>query len=225
MSDMILYDNDLADNPTARIPVCLVLDISGSMEGEPIDKLNEGVTMFLKAILEDEVARYSAEISVISFGGVATKVLDFCNVTDQQIPIFKADGGTPMGSAVELALDLLESRKREYQEAGVDYYQPWMVLMTDGQPTEEIDGAVRRTVESINTRKLTIFPIGIGDAADMNVLQSFSPKRSPLKLQGLKFSEFFEWLSQSVSIVSQSIPGEKIELDMEGIKGWADLEI
>ena len=59
----------------------------------------------------------------------------------------------------------------------------------------------------------------------MSVLARFSPKRSPMKLQGLKFKEFFEWLSQSVSVVSQSIPGEKIELDIEGLKGWADLEI
>lgn len=47
--------------------------------------------------------------------------------------------------------------------------------------------------------------------------------RSPLKLKGLKFREFFEWLSQSVSTTSQSIAGESISLDFEGIKGWAEL--
>lgn len=225
MTDLILYDQDLADNPTARIPVCLVLDTSSSMEGLPINELNEGVTMFMNEILKDEITRYSAEISVVTFGGTVNKVLDFGNLEDQKIPIFSANGGTPMGEGVETTLDLLDERKKEYQKAGVDYFQPWMILMTDGQPTDSIETAVTQTCDLIENRKLTIFPIGIGDSVDMSVLARFSPKRSPMKLQGLKFKEFFEWLSQSVSAVSQSIPGEKIELDTEGLKGWADLEI
>ena len=59
--------------------------------------------------------------------------------------------------------------------------------------------------------------------ADMNVLAQFSPKRAPLKLQGLNFRAFFEWLSQSVVRTSQSTPGEKIQLDMDGIKSWVEL--
>ena len=74
-----------------------------------------------------------------------------------------------------------------------------------------------------NNRKLSIFPIGIGEDANMDVLARFSPKRGPLKLQGLKFRQFFEWLSQSVSRTSQSIPGESVPLDVDGIKGWAEL--
>ena len=57
----------------------------------------------------------------------------------------------------------------------------------------------------------------------MNILSQFSPKRSPLRLQGLKFKEFFQWLSKSVSKTSQSIPGESIKLDLEDIKGWGTL--
>ena len=57
----------------------------------------------------------------------------------------------------------------------------------------------------------------------MPLTKMFSPNRPPLKLKGLNFQEFFEWLSQSVSRVSQSTPGDKVELDIEGIKGWAQL--
>lgn len=38
-----LREEDLADNPEKRLAVCLCLDCSGSMQGEPIDKLNEGI--------------------------------------------------------------------------------------------------------------------------------------------------------------------------------------
>ena len=85
-----------------------------------------------------------------------------------------------MGEAVNLALDCLEKRKQEYQEKGVDYYRPWIVLMTDGAPAgsnpAELECAVQRTVELVNPKKLTIFPIGIGDEADMDTLARFSPQ-------------------------------------------------
>lgn len=133
---------------------------------------------------------------------------------------------THMGEAVNLALDSLEKRKTEYQENGLDYYQPWLVLMTDGSPNGDaliLDEAISRTAKLIHDRKLTTFPIGIGEHADLGALGKFSPTRSPLRLQGLKFKEFFSWLSQSVAATSQSMPGDSIPLDVEGLKGWADL--
>jgi len=223
MKSLVIREQDLIDNPTARVPICLVLDTSGSMTGEPINELNEGVQMFFKAIKEDEVAQYSAEIAIVTFGGSSNKVLDFGSINTQTVPYLSASGSTPMGSGVNLALDLLEQRKQEYKNAGVDYYQPWMVLMSDGAPTESIESAVERTCSQINSRKLTIFPIIIGDEAGAKVISRFSPDRPTLKLKGLNFREFFEWLSGSVSRVSGSTPGTKIELDIDGIKSWGEL--
>ena len=125
-----------------------------------------------------------------------------------------------------MALDCLEKRKVEYKDAGVDYYQPWLVLMTDGEPngdSTEFNRAVARTLELANQRKLTIFPIGIGDKADMECLAKFSPKRPPLRLKGMNFKGFFEWLSASVSRTSQSMPGDVVKLDFEGLKTWGEL--
>ena len=98
--------------------------------------------------------------------------------------------------------------------------------MTDGAPngdSGELSRAIGRTVDLVNQKRLTVFPIGIGAEADMDVLAKFSPKRPPLKLQGLKFCEFFAWLSKSVSKTSQSTPGESVKLDIDGIKGWGEL--
>jgi uncharacterized protein YegL len=222
-NELVIRREELVSNPTARVPVCLCLDTSSSMEGAPITELNDGVSLFFEDIQGDEVAKYAAEIAVVTFGETATKLLDFGAITRQEVPTLEAAGATPMGAGVSLALDLLDARKKEYSAAGIDYYQPWLVLMTDGKPTDAIDNAVQRTVQLLESRKLTIFPIGIGLSADISVLTRFSPRRSPLRLQGLNFKGFFEWLSKSVSRVSQSIPGENVPLDEKGIKGWADL--
>lgn len=220
--------DELINNPTARIPVCLCLDTSGSMFGDPILELNNGVKLFFNSIKEDEVALYSAEIAIITFGakGVVCE-RDFSGIFGNiNAPLFIANGNTPMGEAVNLALDKLTERKQAYKDCGVDYYQPWLVLMTDGQPNgipQELERSVQRTVELVNSRKLTVFPIGIGRNADLNTLSRYSPNRTPLRLKGLCFKEFFAWLSKSVSAVSQSLPGEHINIDFDGIKGWAEL--
>ena len=71
-------------------------------------------------------------------------------------------------------------------------------------------------------KKLSLFPIGIGADADMDALARFSPIRPPLHLKGLNFKDFFEWLSKSISRVSQSTPGDKVPLDLEGVREWGE---
>lgn len=226
-TDDLIQESDLVSNPMARIPVCLCLDTSGSMDGDPIRSLEAAVHQFYDEILGDEVARFSAEICIITFGGTVQCLQDFCGIDAQNHrPSFAANGGTPLGEAVKLAHQLLERRKDDYKKAGVDYYQPWLVLMTDGQPNGDsaiLLDAMEQTASLINDKKLTIFPIGIGTGADMDVLAKLSPNRSPLHLKGLKFKEFFSWLSQSVARTSMSTPGEAVKLDMDGVKGWAEL--
>ena len=249
----IVRIEDLVNNPTTRVPICFCLDVSGSMnriiggdykstgrreiidgkewnvvEGgvSAIHELTEGVRTFFNTIREDEIASSAAEVCIVTFGGNGTKlVLDFASLErDFNIEDLNADGETPMGEAVNLALDCLERRKREYQSNGVDYFQPWLVLMTDGEPNgslNELQRAIERTQNLVDNKKLTVFPIGIGPEADMNVLAKFSPKRHPLRLKGANFKELFQWLSQSVSRTSQSIPGEKVKLD---IPTWGELD-
>lgn len=227
MLEELLKLEDLVNNPTARIPVCLCLDTSGSMDGRPIKELNEGIKLFYEAIEEDEIAKYSAEVSIVKFGGDAKCIEEFSSIENRQIGGgLNAIGGTPMGEGVNIALDLLEERKKEYSENGVDYYQPWLVLMTDGQPNglrRELEKAIDRVNKLVDDGKLTVFPIAIGENADIKVLERFSKNRKPLKLQGLRFKEFFAWLSKSVSNTSKSMVGDKIKLDVEGLKGWAEL--
>lgn len=217
-NDLELRFDELADNPTARVPVCLVLDTSGSMSGDPIKELNRGIRLFFDSIKQDEIAKYAAEIAVITFGISVEKIMDFAFIERQKIPTLIAHGYTPMGEAINLALDLLEQTKNQYSAAGIDYYQPWLVLMTDGSPSDNISTASSRTTNLVNQKKLTIFPIAIGKEADLSTLSKFSPKNQPMRLDGIKFKEFFEWLSKSVTMTSQSVPGANINLPPT--KGW-----
>lgn len=225
-------EEDLVSNPTARVAVALCLDNSGSMQGQPIAELNRGIKLFYEAVMADEVARYAVELCIVSFDYEAVLVKDFCSMDMQPVPpvLSTRKGTTHMGEGVNLALDMIERRKKEYKEKGNDYFQPWLVLMTDGEPYGEdpavTQEAMRRITKKVNERKLTVFPIGIGAEANRDTLKAFSPKREPLKLQGLKFKEFFEWLSKSVSEVSSSTPGNTVTLPMPDMfESWTQLEL
>jgi uncharacterized protein YegL len=195
------------------------------MAGEPINELNEGVRHFFMALKADPIASVSAEVAIIAFHSQAELVLDFESLERvNEVPVLEPKGMTDLGGGVLDSLACLQQRKDEYQSAGVEYFQPWLVLMTDGAPTTLTHGNASKAVLQLEGQgKLTVFPIGIGDQADMRVLSTFSKKKSPLRLRGLNFSGFFEWLSQSVVRVSQSMPGESVKIDTDGIQGWGEL--
>jgi uncharacterized protein YegL len=208
----LLEEQDLINNPTTRLPICLCLDNSKSMKGKPIKELEKSIGYFFKAIKSDEIARYSVELSIVIFQDDAKVVLDFANIDRQQIPSLNAKYGTSLGKGVGLALDLLEKRKKEYSSKGIDYYQPWLVLMTDGKPGDSIIESTKRVEQLSKKKKITVFPVAIGDGTDIKVLKGFSTMKNNMVLKVTSpkyFQEFFEWLSQSAVVASQSIPGDK----------------
>ena len=222
--------DDLVENPTPRLPVCLCLDTSGSMLGDKINELLEGVKLFYDTIDEDDDTHDSVEVSIVAFNSGANLIQDFTGseAIDRDLTI-EPSGLTFMGEGVNLALDTLEKRKELYSSKGVLYYQPWLVLITDGKPEggseQEVDRAVSRVEALVAKRKLTVFPIGVGlQPEGEKILARFSPLgRPPLRLKGLAFKEFFEWLSMSASKASQSMPGAEPSIDFGSIRGIEDL--
>jgi len=201
--EMMISNDDLIDNPSSRCACMLVLDTSGSMDGEPIRELNAGFQEFIKAVQEDEVAAYSVEVGVITAGGSVREELPFTTGTNiKNVNPFDADGMTPLGEAVNLALRRLEERKNDYKRTGVAYYQPWLVIISDGEPTDSWQTAAQNARALAEKRKLVVLSIGV-KGADLSKLGQFSSKPAK-QLDGLKFREFFQWLSASMSRVSSS---------------------
>jgi uncharacterized protein YegL len=192
-----------------------------------MEELNRGVRCFYDAVRNHDVAKHSVEVAIVGFAGRAKTVREFEPIVEAAAPELEVDpewGGTSIGGGAALAVEIVEKRKAEYQHSGIEYYQPWLILMTDGQPTDESHVSVApKVAQLVQARKLTVFPIGIGEGADMNTLAMFSPRRQPLKLKGLQFQELFEFLAQSVAQVSVSQPGEAVQLDPEGVKTWAEV--
>ncbi|KHT64572.1 glycosyl transferase family 2 [Photobacterium gaetbulicola] len=215
------FEQALINNPSPRCPCMLLLDTSHSMSGAPIDELNRGVKQFINELKQDEIAAGSVELGVITFGEHVSEPQEMTAIEDiTAVKTFTTYGRTPMGRAVETALDALEERKASYKAHAISYYQPWVVLMTDGAPTDEWQAAAERLLKLSAQGKVMVLCIGIGDHANMQVLKMFA-KKNVFRLQGLKFNTFFSWLSQSMQRVSASNPGDGVKYPDAG--GWASI--
>ncbi len=195
---------EFAENPEPRIAVTLLLDTSSSMRGDPISELNHGIMNFAAFVEEDPLARKRLELSVIQFGPVRV-MSDFCTLDGFQLPELVATGDTPIGEAVSLAVHRTEERVLRYRDNGVNYYKPLIFLITDGQPTDQWQGAAHLLHAGVARKDFNFFPVAVA-GAQLDILQQLSPT-PPKLLRGIEFSEFFLWLSKSIAIVSRSTVG------------------
>lgn len=230
------------DNPDPRVACVLLLDTSYSMNGKPIDELNKGLIAFHQDILEDPLARKRTEVMIISCGGGVHSDPSFVEAQAFSPPALTAMGHTPMAEALRAALDALDQQKSVYKNAGIEYFRPWLVVMSDGEPTEDpatVQAAVTALADAQRRKSVTVFPIGIGQDANMAFLGQLSIERDPVRLKDLEaFSVFFKWLSASLTSVSNSSThgsddadvahrtqevGQVALPDAVGPRGWATL--
>lgn len=217
------------NNHATRIPVVLCLDTSGSMlKNDGIKALNAGVRSFYRACQNDPVNKYGFDVAIVTFGiqGVH-KEQDFRPAWNQQtVPQFSVtqvgeNQKTPMGQGIDLAMKGLSARKEEYKYEAISYKQPWLIVISDGVPTDDGDGSIRDnrgksaevlrrererydvTVNEVlrlqRERKLQVTMFGVG-GQDFRKLARFVIDKKVLETDD--FSEFellFEFLSQSIS--------------------------
>lgn len=198
-------------NPDPRCACILVLDTSGSMHGEKIAQLNQGLVAFRDALQSDSVAQSRVEIAIVTFGP-AQIAQDFVTAGNFTPPTLNASGDTPLGAALQQSLDMVAIRKQLYKDNGTPYYRPWIFLITDGAPTDGTawNAAATRIIDEENKKGVAFFAVGV-DGADMEVLKQLST-RPPMSLKGMEFRELFVWLSSSLQKVSQSQPGTQVPL-------------
>lgn len=204
---------DKVEFTTGHEPRCacvLLLDTSNSMKGDRIAKLNDGYKLFINTLKKDPLATLRVEISVITFGGKVKTMQEFTNVDRIRVTPFESDGSTPMGEAITTAIAKVNDRKKIYKTHGKRYYRPWILMITDGEPTDAWQSAATLVHQQEKEKKLTFFAVGV-DGAKTDILKQISV-RPPRHLKGLKFAEMFEWLSSSLSAVSDSNPGDEPQI-------------
>jgi len=221
MANNDFYNGEDVINYQQKCGVVFVLDVSGSMSGEPINELNKGLLAFEQEIQNDDTASSRLDVAIVSFGSDATVEHDFALMQDYQMPNLGITGSTNLEAGMRKGMEILEARKKWYRDSNQTYYRPYIILVTDGAPDQDPNSTGLSTdiKTSVNNKKFNFWPIGVA-GANMDLLNQLAcpgvgASLPAMKLDGLKFVELFQWLSASFGKVSNSSDGVGVDITPE----------
>lgn len=201
-----------------KLPVYLLLDTSGSMMGEPIEQVKNGVQSLVSALRQDPQALETAYLSVITFDSKATQAVPLTDLASFQLPELKASGSTSLGDALTLVADC---RSREVAKTTAEVkgdWKPMVFLMTDGAPDSGWEKGLTRFQQE---KWGVVVGCAVGTGGDTNVLKKIAGPESVVVLEtadSASIRAFFKWVSASISVGSQ-----KVESGQKEVSGLGEL--
>lgn len=181
LSEMV----EIANPKQPHCATVLLLDISGSMDGSKLKQLNDGLRSFKDDICGtddhpgDELAKKRVDLAMVTFSSDVKVIQDFTNMDAFEPPTLQAGGTTAMGEGIRKAIELIERRKSEYKAQGTDYYRPWILLITDGEPTDiepgqsDWNAVVQLVRDGEAAKKFVFFSVGV-EPANLDILKQIA---------------------------------------------------
>jgi uncharacterized protein YegL len=209
-----------------RLPVYLLLDTSGSMAGEAIQAVQQGVLMLTEALKTDPRAMETAWLSVITFDSTARVVSPLTDINLFNAPIFSAGGMTSLGAGINQLLQQIDKEVLKATDTQKADYKPMIFMMTDGQPTD----AYEQFAHQLKSRKYNVIACAAGENAEVEPLKKITEMVIKLKDCNAKsLQAFFKWMTVSIptamtSITVNQMPGGPIVLAPVDSDGEFDFE-
>ncbi len=186
-----------------KLPVYLVLDTSGSMMGEPIEAVKNGVQLLVSTLRQDPYALETAHLSVIGFGSSATVLAPLTELAAFQPPALAASGTTSLGEALRLLATRIDQEVGKTTADTKGDWKPLVFLMTDGAPTDDWKAGLAE----LKTRKTgAIIACAAGHQVDETLLKDITEIVVKLDTADTAtIKAFFKWVSASISTGSQKV--------------------
>ncbi len=189
-----------------RLPVYLIIDCSESMIGGGIEAVRSGMSAMLSKLRSDPHALDTVHLSVITFDAEARVAVSMTPILDFQEPNLTIRPGTSLGSALKLLADRVQAEVCKTSHDTKGDYRPLVLLLTDGQPSDDWKSPLARIGVQVKPRPANIYAIGCGTDVDYSVLQSITDVVLRMDDMGPEsFGKLFVWLTASVSSASQGV--------------------
>lgn len=196
-----------------RLPVYLLLDTSGSMTGEPIEAVKNGMQMMLHSLRQNPQAIETAYVSIITFDNEAKQIVPLTDLASFQMVDIKAQSTTSLGAALSLLADRMENEVTKTTTEQKGDWKPLTFLMTDGVPTDDWQSGFNK-LKQVN--KGLIVGCAAGSGADDSILKQITS--SVVRLDNAdseSISKFFQWVTASISTTSTKV--EETGIDLAGL--------
>ena len=186
-----------------RLPIYLVLDVSGSMRGEPIEAVRVGVQSLVQTLIQDPYALETAYLSLITFNDQVSLDVPLTEVMHFNMPQIEAKNGTYIGKALKFLAERINQEVTKTTTEVKGDWKPLVFIMSDGKSGDSIEKALK----SIEIRKLGFLIVcAAGSNSNIEALKHISENVVVLKnLDKDTIKSFFKWVSASVCTSSVKI--------------------
>jgi uncharacterized protein YegL len=185
-----------------RLPVYLLLDTSGSMSGEPIEAVKNGVQVMISSLRNDPQAVETAYLSIITFDTDARQAVPLTDLATFQQPNITAQGTTSLGEALKVLSKCIDSEVTKTTAEVKGDWKPLVFIMTDGQPTDDWQSGL---TEFKKRRVGTVVACAAGSGADTTVLKQITDSVVSLDTDSESIKSFFKWVSASIGVSSTKV--------------------
>lgn len=186
-----------------RLPVYLLLDCSGSMYGEPIEAVKNGVQVLVSTLRQDPYALETAYLSIITFDSSAQQVSPLTELAAFQQPAIQASGCTALGEALALLAQKADQEVTKTTSEQKGDWKPLVFIMTDGEPTDDLN----KGIAEFKKRKWgMVVACAAGAGANTETLKKITECVVSLDTaDSATIKAFFKWVSASVSSGSMKV--------------------
>ena len=186
-----------------RLPVYLLLDCSGSMYGEPIEAVKNGVQVLVSTLRQDPYALETAYLSIITFDSSAQQVSPLTELAAFQQPNIQASGCTALGEALALLSQKADQEVTKTTAEQKGDWKPLVFIMTDGEPTDDLN----KGLAEFKKRKWgMVVACAAGSGANTDTLKKITECVVSLDTaDSATIKAFFKWVSASVSSGSMKV--------------------
>lgn len=186
-----------------RLPVYLLLDTSGSMSGEPIEAVKNGVQVMISSLRQNPQAQETAFISVITFDTSARQIIPLTDLASFQMIDIKATGTTSMGAALKVVSECIDKEVAKTTPQTKGDWKPLVFIMTDGVPTDDWQSGLLEF-----KKRKTAFTVACaaGAGADSKVLKKITDNVVSLETADTQsITKFFAWVTASIGVSSTKV--------------------
>lgn len=186
-----------------RLPVYILLDTSGSMMGEPIEAVKNGVQMMISSLRQNPQAIETAFLSIITFDSTAKQIVPLTDLASFQIPEIEASGTTALGGALELVSTCIDNEVATTTAESKGDWKPLVFILTDGIPTDDMNKGLN---EIKKRRTAYVVACAAGSGADSSLLKQITDNVVSLDTaDSQSISHFFDWVTASIGVTSTKV--------------------
>lgn len=198
-----------------RLPVFFVIDVSESMAGEPIQKVEEGLRTIVTELKKDPYALETVYVSIIVFAGKAKTLVPLTDIISFYPPKFSIGAGTGYGNVLRHLTNEINGKVKKTTMSTKGDWKPIIFFMTDGNPTDNYIIDIGAWEQGWKDKSNTIV-ISIGDNADHSIIKRISDNILALDDTDTEaYQAFFKWVTGSIKAQSQKVEEQSNDGDLE----------